>query len=104
MAGQATGDPGREDRAPLRLDLPPRSYGHGAGVTPVAKTGLHCGELEAAGGDLGDGVTPVAKTGLHCGLGAATGEQAVREGDPGREDRAPLRHFGRQITGQGNAT
>ena len=37
-------------------------------VTPVAKTGLHCGPF---GGDVivtsNEGVTPVAKTGLHCG-------------------------------------
>ena len=36
-------------------------------------------------------VTPVAKTGLHCGLTQQMWARVVGPGDPGREDRAPLR-------------
>ena len=37
-------------------------------MTPVAKTGLHCGPDLATMTEPGVGlVTPVAKTGLHCG-------------------------------------
>ena len=38
-------------------------------MTPVAKTGLHCGAcIEFELGNFTHGVTPVAKTGLHCGV------------------------------------
>ena len=36
-------------------------------MTPVAKTGLHCGGIGLVVGSLIAAVTPVAKTGLHCG-------------------------------------
>ena len=48
-------------------------------VTPVAKTGLHCGNNLSPGMQQVILVTPVAKTGLHCGdkLGVIT---AIRVG------------------------
>src|SRR5690606_21480607 len=61
-------------------------------VTPVAKTGLHCGAAWAAVRTALSEVTPVAKTGLHCGDRLGPKFLAALTGDPGREDRAPLRH------------
>ena len=36
-------------------------------MTPVAKTGLHCGATSVLHPRPQPRVTPVAKTGLHCG-------------------------------------
>ena len=36
-------------------------------MTPVAKTGLHCGVISEVAAGQSVEVTPVAKTGLHCG-------------------------------------
>ena len=61
-------------------------------MTPVAKTGLHCGEKDRPKGKLLRAlVTPVAKTGLHCGDSNFVDSCVELLGDPGREDRAPLR-------------
>ena len=46
-------------------------------VTPVAKTGLHCGLTPVAGWGLQLSVTPVAKTGLHCGDNLANSAGAL---------------------------
>ena len=64
---QDPGDPGREDRAPLRQRGPPGAPDRRVEVTPVAKTGLHCGQRPA------------------------DSQKWMRRCDPGREDRAPLR-------------
>ena len=63
-------------------------------VTPVAKTGLHCGETLATTTWWLHRVTPVAKTGLHCGTSYIAPVIPIYECDPGREDRAPLRLLG----------
>ena len=41
--------------------------------------------------DVAGEVTPVAKTGLHCGLERIRELAPALARDPGREDRAPLR-------------
>src|SRR5690606_9767791 len=85
-------DPGREDRAPLRHHRRLPGCGDLRRVTPVAKTGLHCGSSCGDHHHTMGWVTPVAKTGLHCG--AVTRHRLLElrwTSDPGREDRAPLR-------------
>ena len=53
----------------------------GSEVTPVAKTGLHCGEDTLVFPKvLQAQVTPVAKTGLHCGIAAAMAAHVILEG------------------------
>src|SRR5205809_762292 len=60
-------------------------------VTPVSKTGLHCGVVAQVSVKLAAAVTPVSKTGLHCGtLGTIRGALNCY-GHPGLQDRAPLR-------------
>ena len=122
------GDPGREDRAPLRQLAARHGFPDAEVVTPVAKTGLHCGEGRSTTAVAERvRVTPVAKTGLHCGADDFAARQAVFQDvtpvaktglhcgqippgvgpydvgrDPGREDRAPLRlKEGAQLTGIG---
>src|SRR5690606_24303973 len=60
-------------------------------VTPVAKTGLHCGAARPSRLGRPCRVTPVAKTGLHCGDRLRLDRPPAAGRAPGREDRAPLR-------------